>query len=160
MIYFHAEAEVLEGLPADKGTYALVFTLPDTKNLKVGGLGEHRFPPGNYVYLGSAHGSGGLRARLRHHFYKSKKPRWHIDWVRLEMELSGCIFVISPEKLECKWSQSLARWRNSRVIVPGFGAGDCRNGCPAHFYFFPGRIDLAGLESELLQGFVTLKPLK
>jgi Uri superfamily endonuclease len=153
MIHFHGEADVYEQIPAESGTYTLVFSLSDTKSIRVGGLGEHCFPAGNYVYVGSAHGSGGLRARLRHHFYKSKNPRWHIDWVRLEMELIGCFFIIATEKMECRWSELLANWRNSRVILPGFGAGDCRSGCPAHFYFLLGRNNLDGLESELLQGF-------
>ncbi|ELK52825.1 hypothetical protein D320_13259, partial [Haloferax sp. BAB-2207] len=47
------------------GTYALVFDAPEA-TVEVGALGEHRFPAGAYVYVGSAFGTGGLRRVRRH----------------------------------------------------------------------------------------------
>ncbi len=36
---------------------------------------------GVYVYVGSAMGAGGLRARVKRHLSSSKKIHWHIDLV-------------------------------------------------------------------------------
>ncbi len=50
--------------------------------ITVGKFGELVFPAGDYMYLGSAMGPGGLFARLSHHLRVASKPHWHIDWLR------------------------------------------------------------------------------
>jgi Uri superfamily endonuclease len=50
-----------------QGTYALVFTAKRKKRLIIGKLGTLTLQPGYYVYVGSAFGPGGLKARIGHH---------------------------------------------------------------------------------------------
>jgi len=45
-------------LPADKGTYVLIASVPQMKRLAVGQLGEFDIVPGFYAYVGSAFGAG------------------------------------------------------------------------------------------------------
>ena len=51
-------------LPADKGTYILIVQVSKMKRLAIGSLGELDIIPGFYAYVGSAFGSGRLRARI------------------------------------------------------------------------------------------------
>ena len=64
-------------LPEDKGTYVLLAHLSQAKQLEIGRLGEFDLVPGFYAYVGSAHGSGGLRARIQHHLESTADPHWH-----------------------------------------------------------------------------------
>ena len=57
----------MKELPAMSGTYALLLRLDAAVQLAVGRLGDFTFPEGDYVYVGSARGPGGLRARVRRH---------------------------------------------------------------------------------------------
>ena len=54
-------------LPEDKGTYVLIASLAQMKRLEIGSLGRQDIVPGFYLYVGSAFGAGGLRARIGHH---------------------------------------------------------------------------------------------
>jgi Uri superfamily endonuclease len=54
-------------LPEAKGTYVLIAFEAHMKRLKIGRLGACDIVPGYYAYVGSAFGSGGLRARIGHH---------------------------------------------------------------------------------------------
>src|SRR5512139_3339944 len=60
-------------LPEDKGTYILLVSLRQAKRLEIGRLGAFDLVPGFYAYVGSAHGSGGLRARIQHHLAMSSR---------------------------------------------------------------------------------------
>ena len=64
------------------GTYALVLASTKAAPVRVGKLGSLQLQPGFYVYVGSAHGPGGLRARLAHHLEPTARPHWHIDYLR------------------------------------------------------------------------------
>jgi len=72
----------------EKGTYALVMSLKGEVAIVVGRLvmkgktfagSEITFPPGYYVYFGSAH--GGLSARVSRHLKREKRLHWHIDYL-------------------------------------------------------------------------------
>jgi len=52
---------ILEPKP---GTYALILSCASNARIQVGRLGTMRLQRGYYVYLGSALGPGGLRARI------------------------------------------------------------------------------------------------
>jgi Uri superfamily endonuclease len=52
---------------AELGTYALLLKLDKQERITVGRLGTFGFPAGYYLYVGSALGPGGLRARLARH---------------------------------------------------------------------------------------------
>ncbi len=131
----------MDDLPVRPGSYALILELPQAVDLTVGRLGRFTFPAGVYLYLGSAHGPGGLRARLGRHLRGEGKPRWHIDVLRAVAGVRGYEFSVERGALappqECRWSQRLAALPGSKVIAPGFGARDCRWGCAAHLIYRP-----------------------
>ena len=57
-----------EGRPQDEpGTYALLFRAEEDRTVEVGALDSMTVQPGQYVYVGSAFGPGGVQARVRRH---------------------------------------------------------------------------------------------
>jgi Uri superfamily endonuclease len=131
------DPETIASLPAGRGSYALFLSLPQAVHLTVGRLGAFEFPSGVYVYLGSANGPGGLRARLAHHARIAAHPQWHLDYFRPHARITGgFVDEGGPARtlpLECAWSQQLMCLPGTRPAVPGFGSADCRSGCPSHF---------------------------
>jgi Uri superfamily endonuclease len=137
------------GLPVltEPGTYLLVLQLEFICRLAIGRLGVFDLLPGAYLYAGSACGSGGLGARLRHHLSEGKKKHWHIDHLRSVCKVHAifwavhpCASVRSPQmelRQECLWSQALARLPGAQISLPGFGSSDCRSGCQAHLVYLP-----------------------
>jgi Uri superfamily endonuclease len=159
-----ASLSFCQPLPKFPGTYALFLHLPESRQLRVGGLGELFFPAGDYIYLGSACGPGGLRARLGRHLRGHGTPRWHIDYLRELAPVSGYSYLkagqgaqnlpersLMPgrEKLECRWSQALAALPGASVPAPGFGASDCSAGCRAHLVAFSHEVDTKKICSAL-----------
>ena len=147
------EPEFISRLPAGPGSYALFLALPQAVHLAVGRLGEFDFPAGVYVYLGSANGPGGLRARLAHHARIAAHPQWHLDYFHPYTQITGG-FVIEGNPagtlpLECAWSQQILRLPGARPAAPGFGSTDCRSGCAAHLIWLPGERLLADLGEGL-----------
>ena len=133
-------------LPALPGAYVLELYLPQDVSLRVGRLGAARFPAGVALYLGSAHGSGGLKARLCRHLRRDNvsPPHWHIDYLRPIALVRAIGYLVQLDvkpaaPLECLWSQALADLPGSCIPLPGFGASDCRLGCPAHLIAFAGQ---------------------
>jgi Uri superfamily endonuclease len=131
-------------IPKSPGTYALRLFLPEAQILAIGRLGVFRFPAGDYLYLGSAFGPGGLHARLERHLKPTKRLHWHIDYLRPAVQVRQIGYQTAqngpasgPDRLECRWSQALLRLPGACTPVPGFGAGDCRAACPAHLVFSP-----------------------
>ena len=115
------------------GTYLLLLCLEEDREIIMGRLGTLLFPRGYYLYVGSARGPGGLRARLARHRQRGKHPRWHIDYLRGHAKLIEIWAVESDERLECLWAQHLAQLSQGRPI-PHFGGSDCR--CPSHLFHF------------------------
>lgn len=104
--------------------------------INVGKLGRFEFEPGLYVYLGSARGPGGLRARLERHIRGGEKTHWHIDFLR-QLAMPIAVFWSTEAAVsECGWRVDVCKLPGAQVSVPGFGAGDCRAGCPAHLVYF------------------------
>jgi Uri superfamily endonuclease len=136
--------------PPVGGSYALFIYLDAAHNLTIGRLGEFLFPAGLYVYFGSAHGAGGLRARLNHHLGVSRNPRWHIDYLRKVGEIDGIWYVIGAKGLECAWSSRISQIDGVRSIVARFGASDCRNGCEAHCWWL-------GAEKGILEDLLRIE---
>jgi Uri superfamily endonuclease len=137
-------------IPAVSGSYALRLWVGDLVTLRAGGLGMVAFPPGTYLYLGSAFGPGGLRARIRHHLTGSGKPHWHIDYLRRYAVVQGGWYCAAPHRLECAWSAGLLKLPGAFNPVSRFGASDCKQGCRAHLAAF-GRDFNAGTVEAVLQ---------
>lgn len=137
--------------PSMAGTYALCLRLTEQRSITVGSLGPVAFASGVYVYVGSAFGPGGLRARLRRHLRGSDTRHWHIDYLRAVARPCGVWYTTGERRLECVWSQALAEVPGMHVPVAGFGASDCEAGCEAHLVAVPAVVPLAEI-SKVLSG--------
>lgn len=127
----------------EKGAYALHLYMANPKYLQIGRLGRFAFPAGEYFYLGSALGPGGLKARISRHVRGDGHPHWHIDYLRKHADLIGYYSVNIELRQECLWSKTLASLPEASIPVPYFGASDCKSGamkCPAHLISFHSRI--------------------
>lgn len=130
-------APLVNSLPDNSGTYALHLRLSGGQLIKIGRLGMFSFPAGDYIYLGSAFGSGGIRARLGRHLYGGSKLHWHIDYLRSAAQIKGFWYSTASHNLECQISRDLALLPGAFIPAPGFGASDCRTGCKSHLIAFP-----------------------
>jgi len=119
---------------AARGTYALLIQLRQDATLRVGRLGTFRFPAGYYVYVGSALGPGGLKARLARHRRRQKAAHWHIDYLLAHAEIVDTRIDASGQRLECYWARALLSMPEAQVVVRGLGASDCS--CPSHLIHF------------------------
>jgi len=115
-----------------QGSYVLVLFLARPARLIVGRKGEIFFPPGYYLYVGSA--LSGLRQRIGRHLRKQKKLRWHIDYLLQEAEAVEVWYQLGVERWECRWAEVAATLPQAHPVT-GFGAADCS--CPSHLTHFP-----------------------
>jgi Uri superfamily endonuclease len=135
--------------PAEPGTYALLMQLQEPVTVQVGRLGQRVFPALTYVYAGSAHGPGGLRARVTRHLNGHGIRHWHIDFLRAYASISAVCFAVTPEPLECIWSHVLANLEHACIPVSGFGSSDCQNGCRSHLIGFSPKMTLKQIRNLL-----------
>ncbi|HDD34028.1 MAG TPA: GIY-YIG nuclease family protein [Thermofilaceae archaeon] len=117
-------------LPQLPGTYALILELDCELEVEVGGR-RGRLKPGTYVYIGSALGAGGLKARVSRHCSKGKGVRWHIDQLTRRVTPSYVVYAVSNLRLECRLVRLLLEM-GFYSPIRGFGSTDCRSGCPSH----------------------------
>lgn len=136
-------------LPASGGTYALLVHLARWRKVRVGRLGTFAFEQGEYLYVGSAFGAGGLRARIERHLGRCKRKHWHIDSLLAHAQVRGIIYTTALEPLEHRWSQAVGQMRGATIPVKGFGASDCREGCAAHLIQLGSRTNVAQLQRQL-----------
>ena len=115
------------------GTYALILQAFKPATQTVGKLGTMKVIPGFYIYIGSAFGPGGLRARISHHLKIAAKPHWHVDYLRRRVELVG-IWATCELQCEHDWAHKVMQFPQVAIPLPGFGASDCR--CTAHLFYF------------------------
>ncbi|MFQ5513266.1 MAG: DUF123 domain-containing protein [Myxococcota bacterium] len=90
---------------------------------------------GFYLYVGSALGPGGVRARVLRHCRATGAVHWHIDRLRRQLELVRVWFSYGTHRMECRWAAALAGLRSATLPAARFGASDCR--CPAHLIRLP-----------------------
>lgn len=111
-----------------RGSYALLLHVPAILRFKRAGMAATDLV-GWFVYAGSAHGGGGMGARLGRHFRRDKTVRWHID------ELSNAADAIMAIAIrggrECDIVDRLLATGRFETALPGFGSSDCRR-CAAH----------------------------
>ncbi len=124
-------------LPPSPGTYAILLQLGTPAHLSVGRLGRFEFPRGWYLYVGSARGAGGLRARVRHHWQSAARPHWHIDFLRQVARPVQVMWQIGAARRECEWAAAIGARPEARLVAFKFGASDCK--CPTHLYYLPRR---------------------
>lgn len=114
------------------GTYVLLFLSSVRKRLTIGRLGFLDLEPGAYLYVGSAFGPGGLRARTGRHRTKNTVKRWHIDHLKPRIQLVEIWFTDDPIHREHQWAGWFASKESLQVPLSGFGSSDCR--CPSHLF--------------------------
>ena len=111
----------------------LVLRCLTRQRVAVGRAGEYDLQPGYYLYVGSAFGPGGLRARLERHARLEKRLRWHIDYLRAVLHFEEAWYTVSDRQVECDWAAQLAAIRGITTPFAGLGASDCR--CFSHLFY-------------------------
>ncbi len=123
--------------PSQPGTYLLVLRVDAVHAIRVDRRGRLTIllKPGYYVYVGSACGAGGLRARITRHLCgKRRRLHWHIDRILsspyvqplASLYLSG---ICSEKEI----AESLNRDEACFDALPGVGATDDKNN-DSHFF--------------------------
>ncbi|AZG77734.1 GIY-YIG nuclease family protein [Methylocystis rosea] len=116
--------------PSTPGAYALALRLGAPLDVRIE-KNSATLAAGDYLYCGSARGSGGLRARLARHMRKDKRAHWHVDQLTLAGEIVGAFILEGGD--ECALNAALS---DLPIPVAGFGSSDCRR-CAAHLRFWP-----------------------
>lgn len=125
-------------MSADPGTYVLVLRSDFCDEIAVGSWGRLRVEPGYYLYVGSAFGPGGVRARVSRHFRKSKPSHWHIDYLRAVTDPISAWCSYASDRLEHEWACAMGLV-DGVSCIRGFGSSDCR--CDGHLFVTSGRPD-------------------
>ena len=128
------------------GTYLLILKSDRRTDLRIGSLGRLVTEPGYYLYIGSAFGPGGIRARLRHHRRVSNRPHWHIDYLRTATELMQA-WCIAGVRREHAWARALEKSARMAAPLKGFGSSDCD--CCTHLFYTGSKPTRATLQSLL-----------
>jgi len=99
-----------------KGIYCLHLKIGKKIGMKVGSLGFVYFPKGNYIYVGSAQNS--LEKRILRHFSKSKKIRWHIDYLLKSrwVKIKKVFYKIADKSEECKTATLLFKFGTEKDL--------------------------------------------
>lgn len=140
------------------GTYALILAAHEARCLRIGRLGSLALRPGWYVYVGSAFGPGGVRARLAHHRQRTARPHWHIDYLRRHTQLEGVWCTHDPVRREHQWAQTMQRLPGADMPLRGFGASDCA--CASHLVCFTRRPPLRLFQREVRARFPEHAPIR
>jgi Uri superfamily endonuclease len=116
---------------SESGTYALILQSYSTGKVQIGRLGQIELVPGYYIYVGSAFGPGGVRARVSRHWRMDKPKHWHIDYLREFVTPLFAWVSYEPEQLEHQWAQ-LFHDMSEVNSIQGFGCSDCN--CYSHLF--------------------------
>ncbi len=127
-----------ERVSREPGAYLLFVDLATPLVLDIPRVGVPTLAAGRYAYGGSAHGPGGLRARIGRHLRRDKTQHWHVD----RLTAAGRVVRVRtvPGGRECDLVSDLLELPGASVPVPGFGSSDCR-ACPAHLVALPAGFD-------------------
>lgn len=109
-------------------TYQLHILVARRVVIVTGKLGLCAFPAGDYIYTGSARKN--LESRVARHLNRVKTLRWHIDYLLADTAVE-IIGVTRSRGAECTVNQKTL----GEIIIPRFGATDCRNGCGSHLKY-------------------------
>ena len=116
------------------GTYALIFFSSIKKLISIGKLGTLALEPGFYVYIGSAFGPGGLKARIKHHRNPTSRRHWHIDYLAPILTLNEIWHTYDQIRREHHWAEIHSQTRGAVQPLAGFGSSDCR--CLSHLFYY------------------------
>lgn len=119
-------------MTSDPGTYALILRSPTNAAAQVGRWGRLELKQGYYIYVGSAFGPGGVRARVSRHVRRHKPRRWHLDYVREFLRPMSVWYTHDPRRLEHSWARLFSNMTGLSSIQ-GFGCSDCN--CHSHLFY-------------------------
>ena len=129
------------------GTYALILTPNSSKPVKIGKLGLLQVRKGYYIYVGSAFGPGGLKARIAHHKKVSNRPRWHIDYLRTVTHIKELWYSFDSVRREHQWADIFTNAKGVIAPFPGFGSSDCN--CKTHLFFLQSKPTIESFRRRL-----------
>lgn len=112
-----------------KGAYLLVINNDKKKQIEIGSLGKIEFEPGIYIYVGSAMNS--LESRVKRHFSRNKKLRWHIDYFLMKNKLIKAILIPHKTKIEEDVAKIVKEY--SIKSIKNFGSSD--SSLDSHLFF-------------------------
>ncbi|MEQ8660208.1 MAG: DUF123 domain-containing protein [Gammaproteobacteria bacterium] len=116
---------------ARPGTYVLALVAPAAQTCMVGRLGTVTLVPGYYLYVGSAFGPGGVRARVRRHLRRDRRRHWHLDYLGEALTAIEAWYTHDVTRREHEFAAMLAGRRELRGVA-GFGCSDCA--CATHLF--------------------------
>lgn len=124
-----------DDLPPLPGAYAVDILLPHPVPLppRFAQGRDAILPAGRYLYLGSAYGPGGIRARCRRHLATAKTLRWHVDWLTSQAERVAVLVFAGGTECDLV-ARVLAA--GATAPVAGFGSSDCQV-CTSHLLRWP-----------------------
>jgi Uri superfamily endonuclease len=140
-------------LPEDKGKYILIAQVLQLQRLQIGSLSEFDFIPGFYAYVGSAFGSGGLRARIGHHLESTADPHWHIDYLLNVASPVEAWFTIAHRKLEHHWAELFENASPFRAPIPRFGSSDYHRSRASHLFYSQRRPSFRWFQGQIRASF-------
>ena len=153
-------ADTIQKIPSDHGTYALIYRCDTPFEAVAGKLGPVSFTTGHWVYVGSAFGPGGLKARLNHHLTPSLRPHWHLDYVKHALTPLEIWLTTDRVKHEHAWASDLGHLKGASCPIAGFGASDCT--CRTHLIHLRRQPGFAGWKRRIgstIQGVVIRIPM-
>ncbi len=154
-----ASSEPVRDMSAHAGSYALILGACARRIVRIGQIGRLHVTPGFYVYVGSAFGPGGVRARLAHHSRIAQRPHWHIDYLRRRTLPEEAWYTHDPCPREHEWAGLFRQSAGASEPLYGFGASDCR--CCSHLFRFAHKPSLRSFCQRLgraASGQGTIKP--
>lgn len=116
----------------EQGIYALILHCAQGEAIFIGALRDVYFSPGFYVYVGSAHGPGGVFARVRRHLASDKRMHWHIDYLTASLQIVEVWYSHAEKYCEHEWVEAVQEIPGVRPAVRGFGSSDCS--CITHLF--------------------------
>lgn len=136
----------------------LIAFVAQTKRLQIGQLGSYELLPGYYAYIGSAHGAGGLRARIGHHLESTADPHWHIDYLLRWAAPCEVWYTVADAKLERKWAELFEKAKQFRVAVRRFGSSDYHRSRSSHLFYSKRRPSFRWFEQQVLEPSEGVEP--
>jgi len=116
-------------------TYIVIIHIPMSCYINVGALGRIFFEKGYYVYIGS--GGRYPIKRIKRHFRRNKKLKWHIDYITIVFPAIEAYIMWGLEGGEEVLAQDL---QSRYCYVPGFGSSD--KSSKSHFFYIGNRAEL------------------
>lgn len=123
----------LDWLTPKPGSYLVYINIPNEFLGTIGALGSIILPPGDYIYLGSARGPGGITKRVARHCRAEIKTFWHVEHLTKAEQIKGT--GVCENISECTLTSIFLTWPEFQVAIPRFGSTDCKQ-CKGHLLVF------------------------